>query len=152
MSHYWECMKLAQGHLSDFHGKKVGVATLIIMEEYEKLASLKKVIAHRETPDWEDIYRHYGVLADEVRALNTPDTITDAIEPRDIEKNWNKICEIVHSVPSRAEIYAAMKRAGCATTVSEIAVTEELKKSGFKYHPYMRRRLSLMRLKNMLSL
>lgn len=152
LSHYWECMKLAQGHLSDFHGKKVGVATLIIMEEYEKLVSLEKVTAHLEKPDWEDIYRHYGVLADEVRALNTPDTITDAIEPRDIERNWSKIREIVHSVPSRAEIYAAMKRAGCATTVSEIAVTEELKKSGFKYHPYMRRRLSLMRLKNMLTL
>ncbi len=152
LSHYWECMKLKEGHLSDFHGKKVGVATLIVMEEYEKLASLKKVTAHRETLDWEDIYRHYGVLSDEVRALNTPDTVTAAIDPRDIERNWSKICEIVHSVPSRAEIYAAMKRAGCATTVSEIAVSEALLKSGMKYHLYMRRRFSLMRLRNMLSL
>lgn len=152
LSHYWECMKLAQGHLSDFHGKKVGVATLLIMEEYEKLAALGTVSAHRETPDWDDIYRHYGVLADEVRTLNTPDTITDSIDPQTVEKNWGKIREIVHSVPSRAEIYEAMKKAGCATAVDEIAVSEELLKSGLKYHPYMRRRLSLMRLKNMLAL
>ena len=152
LSHYWECMKLAQGHLSDFHGKKVGVATLLIMDEYEKLAALETVTARRETPDWEDIYKHYGVLAEEVRALNTPDTITDGIDPRTIEENWQKIRAIVHSVPSKQEILIAMQKAGCATTVDEIAVSETLKNSGLKYHPFMRRRLSLMRLKNMLAL
>lgn len=151
LSHYWECMKLIDGHLSDFHGKKVGVATLLIMEEYEKLAKLEQIKAKKEIPDWADIYQNYGVLADEVRKLNTPDTITDTIEPKKIEENWQTIRKIVQSVPSRAEILSAMKRAGCATTVGEIAVTETLKENGMKYHPYMRRRLSLMRLKNMLE-
>lgn len=151
LSHYWECMKLIDGHLSDFHGKKVGVATLLIMEEYEKLAQLEHVKAKKEIPDWADIYQNYGVLADEVKKLNTPDTITDEIEPKQIEENWQTIRKIVQSVPSKAEILSAMKRAGCATTVGEIAVTETLKENGMKYHPYMRRRLSLMRLKNMLE-
>lgn len=150
LSHYWECMKLAEGHLSDFHGKKVGVATLLIMDEYEKLAAREHVTAHRETPDWDDIYRHYGVLSDEVRALNTPDTITDGIAPLSIEENWQTIRDIVHSVPSRDEIYKAMQKAGCATTVDEIAVSVSLRDNGLTYHPFMRRRLSLMRLKNML--
>lgn len=151
LSHYWECQKLAEGHISDFHGKKVGVATLLIMEEYERLASLERVKAHRETPDWDAIYADYGVLADEVRALNTPDTITDSVDPRDIERNWDKIRDIVKSVPTRAEIYAAMKKAGCVTDCAEVEVSQSLKERGLKYHPFMRRRLSLMRLKNMLE-
>ena len=34
-------------------------------------------------------------------------TITDGVNPKDIEKNWDKIREIIASVPSYDEIYAA---------------------------------------------
>jgi hypothetical protein len=44
-----------------------------------------------------------------------------------------------------------MVKAGAATTTEEIAVTDELKAQGLKYHPYMRRRLSLYRLSYMLE-
>ncbi len=152
LSHYWECKKLLKGEISDFHGKKVGVATLLIMKEYEKLLKFEKVKAKKEENDWNDIYKNYGELKDEVIKLNTPNTITDEINPEKIEKNWDKIREIIASVPSYKDIYNAMKKAGCATTAKEIAVSEELEQEGLKYHPYMRRRLSLYRLKNMLDL
>ncbi len=151
LSHFWECKKLLQGKLSDFHGKKVGVATLLIMDKYQKLAMRKSVSAHKEIIDWEDVYENYGELKDEVIKLNTPDTITDGINPKAIEENWGKIRNIIFSVPSASEIRDAMKTAGCATTVDEIAVSEELKNQGLKYHPYMRRRLSLYRLSYMLD-
>ena len=151
LSHFWECIELSHHHLSDFHGKKVGVATLLIMDEYEKMVQKEKITAHKEVVDWDEVYRHYGDLADEVRKLNTPDTITDSIAPETIEKNWPKIREIVKSVPSRKEIYDAMKLAGCVTDCSEIGVSEFLKNEGLRYHPYMRRRVSLMRLKNMID-
>lgn len=150
LSHFWECKKLLDGKLSDFHGKKVGVATLLIMKEYEKLYQLKSVKAKKEEIDWADVHAHYGALKDEVIKLNTPDTITDGIDPETIEKNWGKIREIIASVPTADEIYSAMKKAGCATTAEEIGVSEELKEEGFKYHPYMRRRLSLLRLSKMI--
>lgn len=151
VSHFWECKKLLEGKISDFHGKKVGVATLLIMKEYEKLAKIKKVTAQKEVVDWEDVYAHYGALKDEVIKLNTPDTITDSIDPRDIEKNWDKIVEIVKSVPTYDQIYSAMKRAGAATTAEEIAVSKELEQEGLKYHTYMRRRLSLLRISKMIK-
>lgn len=150
LSHYWECKKLLDGKISDFHGKKVGVATLLIMQEYKKLYEKVSVRAKKETVDWQDIYADYGALADEVKKLNTPDTITDSVSPEDIEKNWQKIREVIASVPDVEQIYAAMKKAGCVTTVKEIAVSDELCAEGLKYHPYMRRRLSLYRLKNMI--
>ena len=150
LSHFWECKKLLKGELSDFHGRKVGVATLLIMEEYKKLLQKESVKAKREVNDWQDILFHYGALKDEVIKLNTPDTITDSIAPETIEKNWEKIRRIILSVPSADEIRAAMIKAGCPLTNKEIAVTDELKEEGLKYHPYMRRRLSLYRLKNMI--
>ena len=151
LSHFWECKKLLQGKISDFHGKKVGVATLLIMDIYQKLYQKEKVTAHKEVIDWQGVYAHYGDLKEEVIKLNTPDTITDEIDPKDIEKNWDKIRAIIASVPTRDEIYAAMKKAGCATTPEEIAVEKSLAEEGVKYHPFMRRRLSLRRLANMID-
>lgn len=151
LSHFWECKKLLDGKLSDFHGKKVGVATLMIMREYAEIYKIEKVKAHAEKVDWEDVYFHYGKLKDEVIKLNSPDTITDGIAPEVIENNWQKIREIIASVPTAEEIYDAMKRAGCATTPEEIAVGSELAEEGFEYHPYMRRRLSLLRLSKMIE-
>jgi glycerol-1-phosphate dehydrogenase [NAD(P)+] len=151
LSHFWECKKLLDGKLSDFHGKKVGVATLMVMEEYQKLIEKESVKAHAEVIDWEDVYAHYGALKEEVVKLNTPDTITDGIDPRKIEENWGKIREIVLSMPTLEEIKSAMDKAGAVTTASEIAVSDELRDEGFKYHPYMRRRLSLLRLSKMIE-
>lgn len=151
LSHFWECKKLLCGELSDYHGRKVGVATLYIMDLYRKLAEKESVCAHKEVTDWNAVYAAYGDLKDEVIKLNTPDTITDGIEPAVIEKNWQKIREIVRSVPSAEEIRAAMKKAGCAMTNEDIAVSDELRDLGLEYHPYMRRRLSLRRLANMID-
>lgn len=151
LSHFWECKKLLDGEISDFHGKKVGVATLLIMEKYEDLLKEKEVKAHKEIVNWKEVYANYGQLKDEVIKLNTPDTITDSISPRIIEEKWGKIREIIASVPTKEEILSAMKTAGCATTCEDISVSSELKEQGLKYHPYMRRRLSLYRLSNMID-
>ena len=68
-----------------------------------------------------------------------------------IEQNWSKIVDIIKSVPDYDIILDALKRAGCATTAQEIAVSDDLRDQGLKYHPYMRRRLSLLRLSNMIK-
>ena len=146
LSHFWECKKLLDGKLSDFHGKKVGVATLLIMKEYQKLYEKTSVKAHKEVIDWDDVYSHYGALKDEVIKLNTPDTITDNLDLKLIEDNWQKIRQIIASVPTYEQMLDLMKRAGAVTTCDEIGVSEQLKEEGLKYHPYMRRRLSLKRI------
>jgi len=150
LSHFWECMKLQRGELSDYHGKKVGVATLLIMAEYERLAERQTITAKREKIDWDKVYAVYGNLAPAVMELNSP-TITDGIDPRDIERNWGKIREIIYSVPSSSRIEAALKKAGCPIDIDGIGITPELREAGLKYHPFMRKRLSLMRLKGMID-
>ena len=151
LSHYWECKKLLAGELSDFHGRKVGVATLYIMRLYGELYKKERVRAHKDDTNWEEVYADYGALAPEVKRLNTPRTVTDGLDPAALERNWDKVREIIASSPSYEEIRAAMIKAGCAMDNNDIGVSDKLRDSGLKYHPYMRNRMSLRRLLPMID-
>lgn len=150
LAHFWECMELTEGKIPNYHGIDVGVATLLVMREYERLAAMETVRARRETPDWDEIYRAYGPLAPNVRQLNTPDTITDGIAPEALEAAWPEIRRIVASVPSSATIQEAMRTAGCPCEPAQVGKSPEFVAKAMSLHPYMRRRLSLMRLSKML--
>ena len=151
LAHYWECIELLEGKIPNFHGEDVGVATLLTLREYEALAGRETVTAHPEVNDWDAVYRAYGPLAGAVRKLNTPDTITDGIEPRVIEEKWPEIRAIVRSVPDYDACYRAMKAAGCKTTIAEIGKDPAFVAESLRYHPYMRRRLSLRRVARMVD-
>ena len=152
LAHFWECMELLEGKTPNYHGVDVGVATLMVLQYYEKLAQLRQVTAHPEVCNWDEIYRIYGPLAPDVQKLNTPDTITDGIDPRRIEACWPEIRQIVQSVPSYDACLAAMRRAGCKTTIEEVGKEPDFVNISFRFHPYMRRRLSLKRVSHMLDL
>ena len=152
MAHFWECMELLDGKTPNYHGEDVGVTTLMILQYYEKLAQLPQVTAHPEVCNWDEIYSIYGALAPDVRKLNTPDTITDGIDPRHIEACWPEIRQIVRSVPSYEACLAAMRQAGCKTTIQEVGKDPDFVRVSFRFHPYMRRRLSLKRVSHMLEL
>ena len=151
LAHYWECIELLEGKIPNFHGEDVGVATLLTLREYEALAGRETVTAHPEVNDWDAVYRAYGPLAGAVRKLNPPDTITDGIEPRVIEEKWPEIRAIVRSVPDYDACYRAMKAAGCKTTIAEIGKDPAFVAESLRYHPYMRRRLSLRRVARMVD-
>lgn len=146
LSHFWECKKLLEGKLSDFHGRKVGVATLLIMKEYEKFAGFEDVKIKEEVIDWNEVKEAYGELYPEVEKLNNP-PVSREIDSFLIKKNWQKIRQIIKSMPSEKTIREKMIAAGSPTEVKEIQVSEELKDLGMKFHPHMRHRISLMRLK-----
>lgn len=154
ISHYWECKKLQHGVISDFHGKKVGVATLIVAQAYHNLAKLKSVKAHAERIDWEDVKAHYGEgLTEDMMKLNLPNTIVDEIDPKAVEKNWQKILEIIREeIPPVEELRRLYALAHAATTGAEIAVPDDLWRDGIKYHPFMRRRVTIARILPMIDL
>ena len=123
-----------------------------MLRYYEALSRLPQVTAHPEVCNWDEIYRIYGPLAPDVQKLNTPDTITDGIAPRRIEACWPQIRQIVQSVPSYDDCLAAMRQAGCKTTIEEVGKDPDFVDISFRFHPYMRRRLSLKRVSHMLEL
>lgn len=151
IAHLIDCKEIAEGKMPNFHGEDVGVCTLEILKIYNALAKYETVKARRETVDFDDVYRYYGNMGDDVRALNTPDTITDYVNPDDIADNWQKIRDIIHSVPSFEDCRAAMEKAGCKVTVQDIGKKQDFFDECVKYSPYMRRRLTLLRMINMIE-
>ena len=152
ISHFWEIKKLERGIISDFHGKKVGVATLITNGIYHWLAAQRDMTFKKENLDWDEIYRAYGPnFKDDIVKMNTP-TITEKTSPEKLAQVWDNICDIVETeLPTQEQMLKLMKAAGAATTVEEIAVDPELALAGVKYHPYMRYRMTLMRLIPMMN-
>lgn len=154
ISHYWECKKLQRGIISDYHGKKVGVATLICATMYHNLTRLESVKAKKETLDWADIEAHYGAdLMEDVRKLNLPNTIIDEIDPKLVEEKWGEIVQIIKDeVPTPEQFNAWYDVAGAVKTGEDIAVDPQLFVDGIDYSPYMRRRVTMMRLLPMLGI
>ena len=152
VSHFWECRKLEQGLLSDFHGKKVGVATLMIARMYHDVCKCADPARFgADTTDWQRVYDVYGRnFADDVRRCNNP-TVTDETTPDILRENWSAICDAVREEIPRPDVLEAQLRlAGAATTASEIDVSPALCLAGLEYHPYMRHRMLLSRLVPML--
>ena len=151
IAHLLECFELVLGKEPNFHGEDVGVCTLAMIKYYNELASHEKISAHRENVDWDDVYKTFGDMADDVKALNTPDTVTDLVDPEKLEACWGDIREIIRSIPSYEECLDAMKKAGCKLTVEDIEKSPEYFEKCTKYSPYMRRRLTLLRLRDMID-
>ncbi len=153
ISHFWEVKKLEQGLLSDFHGKKVGVATLMTSRLYYDIcqnADPDKFSS--DTTNWDSVYGVYGPnFYDDIKKLNSP-TVTDETSPEILREKWSDICRFVkEELPPPEEILSLLRRVGAATTLSDISVDEALGLTGLEYHPYMRHRITLARLLPMLN-
>ena len=152
ISHFWEVKKLEEGLISDFHGKKVGVATLITAKLYNRLKEIPQMTFHADSTDWQRVYAAYGTaLSESVRPLNSP-TVTDETTPEILAESWQSIRRIIaEELPEYDALYSLMKKAGCVTTLAEIAVPPSLGLLGAEFHPYMRHRLTLQRLLPMMD-
>ena len=152
ISHFWEVKKLERGELSDFHGRKVGVATLMAARVYHELAGHADMRFHEDSTDWDAVYAAYGPnFEQEIRKCNTP-TVTDETSPGILLACWPEICKIVREeLPSPEALLALLLTAGAPTTPEEIDVSPALAAAGLEYHPYMRHRMTLSRLRPMMS-
>ncbi len=154
VSHYWECYKLARGIWPEFHGKKVGVATLVINKIYRNIAErIEAIDPKKDAPVWEDVYKHFSAeQIPEVEKLNNP-LITDKIDPADLKAKWPQIRKIILDIlPDNDTLLSLMKTAGCATTAEEIHVDPELFADGIHYHAFMRYRVLVTRMLPMMGI
>lgn len=151
ISHLLECVELRDGIIPNYHGDDVGVATLMMLKFYNELAEHEEIDADYENVDWNEIYSFFGSMEDDARRANEPDNIIDKVDPKELKARWSEIRDIIHSVPSYEECYEAMKKAGCKLTVADIGKNEELFRQCTKYSPYMRRRLTILRMQDMIK-
>lgn len=152
ISHLIECVQLRDNIIPNLHGDDVGVCTLKMLEYYNYLASLSEIDTKREDVSWNEVFDFYGNMADEVKNLNFPHTVTDTVDPKVLKDKWPEIISIIKSVPSYEECKTAMQKAGCKITINDINKEQKLFDECVKYSPYMRNRLTLLRLKDMIIL
>ena len=152
VAHLIECFELLEGKEPNLHGEDVGVATLEMLKLYSDMAKHEKIRGKRESVDWEDVYATFGPMADDVRKLNEPKTVADEVDPKYLEDNWQKVRDIIASVPSYEDCLEKMTLAGCKLTVSDIGKSQDLFDKCVKYSPYMRYRLTLLRIRDMIEL
>ena len=153
LSHFWEIKNLQQGLLSDYHGKKVGVATVLINKIYRDMIQAEEINPVYEDIDWEELKQVYGEgLTDDMIKANNP-TITQGITPEHLKACWGDIRRIVdETLPENDELLRLMKAAGAPVTAAEIDVKDDLCALGLKYSAFMRYRLTLLRLRPMLGI
>ena len=150
--HLVECKELVHGIIPNIHGDDVGVATLHMLKYYGLLAATEKINARYESVNWDEVYEFYGHLADDVKAVNFPENILDGITPEMIENNWDNIRKIIYEVPSYEVCKEAMIKAGCKITVDDIGKDRKLFNDCVKYSPFMRKRLTILRLSGMIGI
>jgi glycerol-1-phosphate dehydrogenase [NAD(P)+] len=153
VSHYLECYKLTRGIWPEFHGKKVGVATVHINRMYHRLAQVKEITPTEDVIDYEALRAAFtpGQMAEVERLIERMPM--HLVKPDRLREIWPRFCrEIETFLPSDAELIDWMRRAGAVTEWEDVGVSRELLCAALRYHPFMRYRLMPTRLLPMMGL
>jgi len=164
-SHYWEMKLLWEHRPALLHGAKVGVASIFIAEEYEKVRrfSRQQLIQHlkdAQLPDREQEVQRirvaYGVTADDVieaqsEFLNMSADKFDLLKHRIIEQ-WSLVQDIAATVPGPEELADVLGQAGAETSAQSLGLSDQEVKLALDYGHYLRNRLTVSKLNYLIGL
>ena len=156
MSHLWE-MEVINGPLDALHGEKVSVGTMLAAREYKKIAE-----AVRDGKCYADPYQGmeeklirdtFGKkgLYEKTIEENTPDPM-EMVSADRLNASLYKIADIIDEIPEVEELDKILKNGGCVRTVQDIGLTEDIIPLTMELSPYVRNRLSFMRVRKMLNI
>lgn len=132
------------------HGEKVGVGTLLSLRAYARWRTQNSdAVAHAvsawEAPDAAVIRNEFGPLADAVMKENEQNCLS-AVSSSSVKKNWGTVKELLQRLPSADEIEKMLLRVGAKTKLEELGVNPDLEGRILRWSPYVRNRLTFMRL------
>ncbi len=155
MSHLWE-MEVINKHLDAYHGEKVSVGLILVMEEYKKI---KKSIENGRCR----VKKYYGLeedilkevfksreMYDSIMKENTPDPLLN-VNKVILQNRLESIAEILEKLPTLDFVKNTLKRAKAVTTLEEIGLSNDIKQNSIRVSLYVRSRLTLMRISKMLE-
>lgn len=147
ISHFLEIGAIENNN--SLHGEKVGVGTLMALKKYKEAM---KNIRFMKPPLVTDAYLRpvFGSLTESVLMENKCDVMS-GITPDLLAAKWPLVTEVVQSIPPYEEILELMERIGAKTTLTDLGVEEEKLATILEFSPYVRARLTFMRLIRMLA-
>lgn len=148
-SHLWE-MATINEPIDFYHGEKVGVGLCMVSAVYKKaLAKIKSgnytVKDHMDVET--DFIKKYfkESLVDSILEENTPNIMAD-INGDLLKSKEAEIIAILEELPSSEQIIGWMNKVHAFTKITDLTLPESLRPLTLKLSPYVRQRLTFMRL------
>lgn len=137
-------------HSTALHGEKVGVGTLMAIDEYKKLA--KKVIAFRDYECYpnELIYKVFGKASSTGIINENENDVAKGITGKKIASEWPKIYKEIEKIPETEDLLKLYNKLEICKDLSDIEVENDLKEKLLDFSPMVRNRLTLMRIRKCL--
>lgn len=137
-------------HSNALHGEKVGVGTLLAIEEYYNLAAFNGKFRNYSEFDEHIISEIFGkVKAVEILSENQND-VANTVTADLLALHWQEICEEIKKLPDINDLKKLYLTVRIHSKLSDIAVNDSKAKDLLKYSPMVRNRLTLMRLRKCL--
>ncbi|RPJ02331.1 MAG: sn-glycerol-1-phosphate dehydrogenase [Chloroflexi bacterium] len=164
-SHYWEMQLLKANRPAILHGVKVGYATSLIAQLYDKLRNLTQDEIRRLVQDARfsghaaeiaEIRHAYGPAAEQVLRIQEPflkmtEEEHDHLQQRIVE-NWPVIQEIAQTVLPSSTILDLLHQVGAPTDWKTLGLDEAMVEPALRYGHYLRNRFTVIKLCIMLGI
>ncbi len=144
LSHFWE-MHCANPETDALHGEQVGVSTIILLDLYKSVTDLmltkKPLTKEFLSPIFKDLTD--GIIKENLPFI--PDTITQA----KLNSVWGEIRHLADTeLPDARFVSDFLASKGGKTTLSELGLPSDdnFLATTLKYSPYVRNRLTLLKL------
>lgn len=149
ISHIIEMSPKGLGVSSDaLHGEKVGVGTLMAIEEYQRLAAADASFVDYPGIDDATVLSIFeGDMSKEIFGENANDAARD-VTAKILEDHWNEVRGEINKLPKIDRLKAIYTQYGIKSRLSDIDVDENKAQDLLKYSPMVRNRLTLMRLRS----
>jgi len=165
LSHYWEMKLLWENRPPLLHGAKVGVASILIAQRYEKIRQLSRadvavrldaLTAPTREQMIEQIRAGYGASAEAIIASHQAFLDLNGENlgrlKRTIVEEWAQVQAIAASVPAPDTLASYLRHVGAPTTPQELGLTANDVTAALAYADYLRNRFTLLKLVRLLGL
>lgn len=148
LSHLWE-MEALNSYVDAYHGQKVGVGLLLVAEVYHRAAAKLRAGAN--------VVPYHGIetallreklpkrLLNSILVENEPDPMGQIPDAALLEKA-PALADLLDAVPSAASLSSILEQVGGVRTMADIGLDLARKTDSLRLSPYVRNRLTVMRL------
>ena len=157
VSHLWD-LNVLNEKTNALHGAQVGLGLLLVTDYYKKLGYAirhKNVTVKSETAKGlemsllEHTFGKKGLL-EGILTENTPNPLED-IDLEELEEQLPEIEDLIDDLPDADDMYAKLHDAGCVHEISNLGIDKEKVELTLQSSPYVRNRLTLLRLSKLLE-
>jgi glycerol-1-phosphate dehydrogenase [NAD(P)+] len=145
LSHLWE-MHVINEELDALHGEKVGVGLVLVCEKYKEVLNKleeSSLLPYSGFPHFKlkEVFKN---LYDEIEKENRVDCLSE-ISNECFKTHAGQIKQILRELPERQEIEKLLTMVDGKITLEDIELHKEMREESLFLSPYVRNRLTLMR-------